>query len=207
MNWKDINIKKGKEIYALQGDDFYKNNLDDLFIQQLVIILDKEVEEVEALPLDEVFSLRDDISFLRDAPRGDFEKQFIINNIEYKMIDLTKITLGEFMDLDMYSKEPINNIEYIMAVLYRPITQDKYDGSLVNERAELFLEKLSYETAAGAALFFSLLQMESTPHMMDSSMLDQVMKKINQRKKELEELLVKPKKSRKKKQKNNSNGI
>lgn len=148
MNWKDINIKKGKELYQLDKDEFYKNNELEKLTQQLCIILDKDVEWVESLPLQDVFKYKQEMIFLSDLPKGDFEKSITIDDVEYEMIDLTRLSMGEFMDLDTYCKDVFGNLELIMAVLYRP-KNEKYDGLLTVKRGEMFLTKMSYEMTTG----------------------------------------------------------
>jgi hypothetical protein len=37
------------------------------------------------------------------------------------------MTLGEYVDLEMLAKKPLENIEEILAILYRPITKDKFN--------------------------------------------------------------------------------
>lgn len=207
MNWKDINIRKGKELYFLDKDDFYNENPIEKLTQQLCIILDKDVEWVESLPLTDVFKYQEDLSFLKEMPTGDFDKSITINDIEYKMVELTTLNFGQWVDLDTYCKDVFGNLENIMALLYRP-DGDVYNIKSAQERAKLFLEKMSYETAAGAALFFSLLEMASINHMKDSSLLDQMILDLTERKNQLKKELqsMPQKKKHRKKRKSNSNG-
>tara|TARA_R110000772_G_scaffold67015_1_gene148955 strand:+ start:2473 stop:3123 length:651 start_codon:yes stop_codon:yes gene_type:complete len=75
---------------------------------------------------------------------------------------LKDLTFGEFVDLDNYLLEPWENMHYIMAILYRPITSRKkkkyaieeYDSESSFDRAMLFKDNLSVATVNGAASFF-----------------------------------------------------
>ena len=75
---------------------------------------------------------------------------------------LKDLTFGEFVDLDNYLLEPWENMHYIMAILYRPITSRKkkkyaieeYDSESSFDRANLFKDNLSVATVNGAASFF-----------------------------------------------------
>tara|TARA_R100000808_G_C2142537_1_gene150293 strand:+ start:133 stop:714 length:582 start_codon:yes stop_codon:yes gene_type:complete len=52
-----------------------------------------------------------------------FRKRFVFNNEEYGFIpNLSKLTTGEYIDLEEYCKEPIKNLHIIMSILYRKIT-------------------------------------------------------------------------------------
>ena len=75
---------------------------------------------------------------------------------------LKDLTFGEFVDLDNYLSDPWENMHYIMAILYRPITSRKkkkyaieeYDSDKSFDRANLFKDNLSVATVNGAASFF-----------------------------------------------------
>ena len=46
----------------------------------------------------------------------------------YGYSSLSKMTLGEYIDLERLAKNPIKNLEEIMAIVYRPIEKHKLDG-------------------------------------------------------------------------------
>jgi hypothetical protein len=46
----------------------------------------------------------------------------------YGYSSLSKMTLGEYIDLERLAKNPIKNLEEIMAIVYRPIKKHKLDG-------------------------------------------------------------------------------
>lgn len=47
------------------------------------------------------------------------------NDVLYGYRPISKMTLGEYIDLERLCKEPNNNLHEIMAVLYRPIVKNK----------------------------------------------------------------------------------
>jgi len=47
------------------------------------------------------------------------------NNVKYGFTPINKLTLGEYMDLERLCKTSTKNLQEIMAILYRPIQQDK----------------------------------------------------------------------------------
>lgn len=97
--------------------------------------------------------------------------------------NMSKMSLGEYIDLDMLTKEYEKNINQILALLYRPITKNKlttanfmvkstlkalkydvenvfeyyeieeYDPSIRQQRAELF-DNFPVEIALGSMAFF-----------------------------------------------------
>ena len=203
MNWKDISIKKGKELYALDSDSYYDKNPEDKVIAQLSIILDKDVEEIEDMSLDEFFSLQKDLKFLSKI-ENTFSKEITIQGETYYFIDLSKMRAGEFIDLDTYCKEPIDNMSKLMCLLYRK-KDEKWSSKLLDEREELFENNISWQDAMGASIFFCLLGLESIKPTKEYSFLDLMMKSLNQKKEDLE-VLVNRVQEEKKEQENNSSG-
>ena len=51
-----------------------------------------------------------------------------INNQLYGYSSMSKMTLGEYIDLERLAKNPIPNLEEIMAILYRPIEKHSFKG-------------------------------------------------------------------------------
>lgn len=51
-----------------------------------------------------------------------------IDNQLYGYSSLSKMTLGEYVDLERLAKNPTKNLEEIMTILYRPIKKHKLDG-------------------------------------------------------------------------------
>jgi hypothetical protein len=97
-----------------------------------------------------------------------FVDRFELDGVEYGFIPSWKdMSFGEFADLDtLMTKKPeemLNYLHIITAILYRPITKSKsehkfeieeYNVKLMEERAELFKNKLNVEYALGSQFFF-----------------------------------------------------
>ena len=62
----------------------------------------------------------------------DLEPQFYpifeLDGVKYGYTPMTKMTLGEYMDLERLAVKSHDNIEEIMAILYRPITKHRFSG-------------------------------------------------------------------------------
>jgi hypothetical protein len=95
--------------------------------------------------------------------------RFELDGIEYGYLpSYKKITFGEFVDLDtLLTKKPEEVIDYlhiITAIMYRPIIKskskhnfeiEKYDAVKMEERAELFKNKLDIKFTLGGQFFFT----------------------------------------------------
>ena len=62
----------------------------------------------------------------------DLEPQFYpvfeLDGVLYGYTPMTKMTLGEYMDLERLAVKSHENLEQIMAILYRPITKHRFSG-------------------------------------------------------------------------------
>jgi len=57
-----------------------------------------------------------------------FYPVFELDNVLYGFTPISKLTLGEYMDLERLAAKSNENLEEIMAILYRPITKHKFGG-------------------------------------------------------------------------------
>ena len=57
-----------------------------------------------------------------------FYPVFELDGIKYGYTPMTKMTLGEYTDLERLAVKSHDNIEEIMAILYRPITKHRFSG-------------------------------------------------------------------------------
>ena len=62
---------------------------------------------------------------LMDFDSATFYPIIEFNNVLYGYRPISKMTLGEYIDLERLCKEPNTNLHEIIAILYRPITKDK----------------------------------------------------------------------------------
>jgi hypothetical protein len=80
--------------------------------------------------------------------------------------DLKNMPYGAYLDIKAFEEQGMyNNLHEILAILYRPakkffnqIEIDRYEGE--SERADLFLNKMPADVAAGALFFFTILKTE-----------------------------------------------
>lgn len=89
--------------------------------------------------------------------------EFEIDGVAYGFHpNLSQLKLKEFVDLDNKLEKGWENMHEVMAILYRPITENKgkkykleeYDYIKASKRAQLFKTELSVEVVNGAASFF-----------------------------------------------------
>lgn len=57
-----------------------------------------------------------------------FYPVFELDGVLYGFNPISKLTLGEYVDLEKLAEKPQENLEEILAILYRPITKHKFDS-------------------------------------------------------------------------------
>jgi len=118
-----LNIKDWKYFKSLEDDTNTAKMVN--FISYLA---DVPQEEIEANTPQDIQS-----TYLKILQTfGDVDSKFFpvidINGVLHGFSALSKMTLGEYMDLERLAKEPNENLEEIMAILYRPITKHSFNG-------------------------------------------------------------------------------
>lgn len=142
---------------------------DDYFATKLINILTGAPQDklLEA-PRDKVEYIFQQVFSILPKGEPGFVDRFKLDGVEYGFIpSWRKMSFGEFADLDtLMTKKPEEMLDYlhiITAILYRPITKsksqhefevEKYNQQSLEERAELFRNKLDVEVSLGAQFFF-----------------------------------------------------
>lgn len=155
--WADISLKDFQRFMGANPTD---ENAEDL---ALSIFCGIDKDEQSSFPVKEL----EDIKILIAAVFTDSPPmhRFVdIDGVKYGFHPkLEDISLGEFVDLEEYMKDPIKNAQKWMGVLYRPVTKeaygrheiekyhpDKHDGSA--------FESITMDVVQGALLFFYRLE-------------------------------------------------
>jgi len=151
-------------------DQYKRFNASSSDLERISIMADISIEEAKKIPLNELNDLIDIIKLTLEDERAKFFQTIIIDKTEFGFIpNLYSMSIGEYIDLVEFCKDPKKNIVSIMAILYRPITKRvgskyqiaKYDS---NERElnEELIKKVTLDKFNGAMLFFSTLTNDLT---------------------------------------------
>ena len=125
----------------------YYNSLEmDSEVDKMVKFLSyiSDLEEDKILELSPIALSQTYISVLETI--GEAQSSFYpiieIDGQWYGYSSMSKMTLGKYIDLEKLAKNPIANLEEIMAILYRPIKKHKFKGVI-------WAYKNSYKTGTG----------------------------------------------------------
>ena len=122
-NWQDVTIEtyqKYAEIQESKGGE--KNKV----IRSLALLCGVSVFIVKKMAYTDLLQIMAIVKEMLDSEpdKQDFKKVFTFNKEEYGFVpNLSKLSTGEYIDLETYCKEPIKNLHIIMSILYRKVTR------------------------------------------------------------------------------------
>tara|TARA_R110000868_G_scaffold159206_3_gene387890 strand:- start:240 stop:971 length:732 start_codon:yes stop_codon:yes gene_type:complete len=143
---------------------------DDYFAAKLVsIVTGAPVEDLLDGDYEEVSYIAAYIMELLPKTKPEFKDRFELDGISYGFIPKWQdMTYAEFVDMDTIATrkqdEMLNMLHILLAVMYRPITNErtehdfdieKYDVKKMTKRAELFKSNLDVRYVLGAQTFFT----------------------------------------------------
>ena len=118
-----LSIKQWKEFISLEH-----LSESEKMIYLISLLSDKNEDEVRKwtpASLTQVYTkVIDALSDVEPA----FYPVFELDGQLYGYSSITSLTLGEYTDLERLAKKPQDNIEEIMAILYRPIVKHRFGG-------------------------------------------------------------------------------
>lgn len=132
-NWYDISVEEWIDLEKLKvsGLSFWTYQIERLSI---LCEVDTDDDEFDDLDINEINELIKQALFLDTPP----SKNYKIELGDYKLIDLNKVTLGEWIDIDSYlTKDLLNNFTKLLSIIYK-----KYK---VNEWGYIEYEPYSYD--------------------------------------------------------------
>ena len=123
--WSDITVETYQKYVKIQeGKGSDKNKA----IRILALLCNVKTSIIKRMDYMDMVSILGIVKSMIDTEpeKGEFRKRFKFNNEEYGFIpNLSKLTAGEYIDLEAYCKEPIDNLHIIMSILYRKITFER----------------------------------------------------------------------------------
>lgn len=156
----------------LQKDpEFFEKNPNALLATYLNISL----HELKDLPKEQVEFVSNYVSGKINQPKeNELIMTFEYEGVEYGLENnWGGMAFGAWVDFEVFSQDPINNIHRIMSVMYRPIvskdkkdpkkyTIEPYKSELVEERANIFLDLPVRYWVGAAGFFFQIAQLYIT---------------------------------------------
>jgi hypothetical protein len=121
-NWSDITIDTYQKYVKIQES---KGSEKNKVIKSLALLCNTTPFVVKKMAYSDLLEIMGIIKKMIDTEpkKEDFKKVFKFNKIEYGFVpNLSKLSTGEYIDLEAYCKNPIENLHIIMSILYRVVT-------------------------------------------------------------------------------------
>ena len=120
--WSDITIETYQKYVKIQeGKGTEKTKV----IKSLALLCNVSPFVVKKMAYKDLLEIMALIKKMIDTEpkKEEFKKTFMFEGEEYGFVpNLSGISTGEYIDLETYCKEPIENLHTIMSILYRKIT-------------------------------------------------------------------------------------
>ena len=167
---EEITLRKAQKLESLPKD------IDtlDLIINQFSILKGIEISEVEKLTPNELVEKANELEFLKELPLPKKADKIKVNGRKYKLVDFSKMSLGQMVDIEEYYNEGlVDNAHRILSVLFLPVERKfpylketiiSYEPDEVRENDMLDCDM---ETIWGTLLFFYLGEMKYTKGLLD----------------------------------------
>ena len=132
-NWADITVGTYQEYVKIQeGKGANKTKT----INSIALLCNTSPAIVKKMVFKDLTEIMKILKKMIESEPGDnkFRKVLEINDEEYGFCpNLNSITTGEYIDLEAYCKEPIENLHIIMSILYRKITFKRNERYAIEE--------------------------------------------------------------------------
>lgn len=98
----------------------------DRIVKVISVVTGLDSKEVRGWDLDSLTTVSNAVGEVVER-KGEFHAVLEFGDTLYGFSNLSNFTLGEYIDLEEYLKEPTVNLHKIAALLYRPITKHNFD--------------------------------------------------------------------------------
>jgi len=151
--WQDITISTYQKYVKIQES---KGSEKNKVLKSLALLCDTTTAVVKKMAYKDLLEIMAIIKKMVDTEpdKQQFRKVFMFNKEEYGFVpNLSNITTGEYIDLETYCKEPIENLHIIMSILYRKITFKRNERyAIENYNPDEFKEELFKDCPMDIAL-------------------------------------------------------
>ena len=125
-SWNEVTVNQWVELNSIDPNEFNSVFLHTL--ESLSILSDTDPEELEDLTPEELIDLANEVSFIKREPSN--KPKQAVKGFMLKPLDA--LTLGEFIDLEYYISQSVQNFTILLSILYKRWKRDEW-GNLVFE--------------------------------------------------------------------------
>jgi hypothetical protein len=105
-------------------------HLDELekVIHAIAATTEHSVESIKEWNITDLLGVYKGIGELFDTISNEFYPVFEFKGVTYGFQPISKMLVAEFIDLDGRLKDPMKNLEELMAILYRPVVNQRFES-------------------------------------------------------------------------------
>tara|TARA_R100001463_G_scaffold34593_5_gene75907 strand:- start:460 stop:1029 length:570 start_codon:yes stop_codon:yes gene_type:complete len=132
-NWEDITIGTYQNYISIQESNINDKNK---IIKSLALLCNTTESIIKKIAYSDLKDIMSIVKGLVDKEpnKKDFKKTFLFNGQEYGFLpNLSRLSTGEYIDLENYCKNSVDNLHVIMSILYRPITFQRGDRYAIED--------------------------------------------------------------------------
>lgn len=113
--------------YKKMGSFEHMDELEKV-IASIVAMTDYTEEEVMTWRMQDMLKVYKGVESILDDINGEFYPVFEFKGVTYGFQPISKMSVGEYMDLERRLEDPIANLEEICAILYRKVTNEHFES-------------------------------------------------------------------------------
>lgn len=142
-------------------------------IKVLIISTGLDEATILAIKKEQLTTLFKNLEFIyKQEFKETLTNVIVVNGVEYIFKDLSSLTIGETISIEMLIKKYGGNLvlgaHEILAILYEEKDKE-FDASILNDKAKLFKDKLMIDEVYKAIFFFITFEKEFLKSMRDFS--------------------------------------
>lgn len=161
--WHEVTLSQFQELQKLdREDEMYDINL-------VSILCNKDMDEVSNYNVHTFTNILTNLSWIGKLPEN-YKPIIEHEGEQYGLAKMSSFTNGQWISLETWLENPIQNYHKILSLIYRPLVTalnddyrivEDYDTNTSGLRADKFKE-LKVSDCYGALLFFSIIEKESS---------------------------------------------
>lgn len=125
-SWNEVTVNQWVELNSIDPNEFNSVFLHTL--ECLSILSDTDPEELEDISPEQMIDIASKVSFIKREPSN--KPKQAVKGFMLKPLDA--LTLGEFIDLEYYISQSVQNFTLLLSILYKQYKRDEW-GNLVFE--------------------------------------------------------------------------
>ena len=136
-------------------------------IRTIHVFTDIPEDEIKTWAISDLGKVGKDFSDRVDTT-AKFYPMWQHKGIDYGYVDISAMSMGEFIDLESLCKEPNKNLHEIMAVLYREVESHKFDSFIWNVKHNV---QISRKKVDNVFKWYKIKEYSSNNRAVDSNVM------------------------------------